>query len=133
MRSTPRTTRAGTLRDTQRPVGDARPVSTWRRRTIIPTVWLRATIWSASSWVLSAALDEIRQYGASSVQVSRRMNALLDRLAAEAPAGRQAGIELHRARLAATMARGLVDPADLEFAVRADRQGIGQGAATRLS
>lgn len=83
------------------------------------------------SWddLLELALDEIRTYGAASVQVGRRMAALLDRLDQDVPSARRPAIEAYRRRLAATMAQGLVDPADATFATTADRQGIGRGAA----
>lgn len=87
------------------------------------------------SWddLLELALDEIRTYGASSLQVGRRMAALLDRLDEDVPPARRPTVDAFRRRLAATMAQGLVDPADVTFATTPDRQGIGRGAAESLT
>lgn len=89
-------------------------------------------VYPQPSWddLLELALNEIRQYGASSVQVGRRMMALLDRLADDVPPARRPVVESYRPRVAATMARGLIDPDDLAFATTGDRQGIGWHAAT---
>lgn len=74
---------------------------------------------------LSLALTEIRQFGASSVQVTRRLRALLEDLREAVPLDRRAPVEAELARLDATVAREWGDLVDLDLARTADRQGIG--------
>ena len=79
------------------------------------------------SWddFLSLSFDEIRFCGATSVQVMRRMKALIADLIDSAPAERIASLRIHDERLDATIARAFVDPADRATASLADRQGLG--------
>ena len=79
------------------------------------------------SWddFLSLSFDEIRFCGATSVQVMRRMKALIADLIDSAPAERVASLQNHAGRLDATIARAFADPADRASASRADRQGLG--------
>jgi uncharacterized membrane protein len=58
---------------------------------------------------LRLAFDEIRFCGATSVQVMRRMRALISDLIAALPQERHAALEHHRERLAATIARSFAD------------------------
>jgi uncharacterized membrane protein len=87
---------------------------------------LRVAI-SHPSWedFLRLALDEIRFCGATSIQVNRRIHALISDLIAILPPERHAALEHHRARLDATIARSFfTDEEKLEASV-ADRQGLG--------
>ena len=79
------------------------------------------------SWddFLSLSFDEIRFCGATSVQVMRRMKALIVDLIDSAPTERVASLRKHEARLDATIARAFADPADRATASLADRQGLG--------
>jgi uncharacterized membrane protein len=74
---------------------------------------------------LALSLTEIREYGASSIQVMRRLRATLDALEeAVLPEYRDAVAE-ELARLDATIAMHWGDSPDHAQAARADRQGIG--------
>jgi uncharacterized membrane protein len=75
---------------------------------------------------LELALTEIRQYGAGSVQVVRRLRALLEDLREVVPEARRAAVEQQLQRLDAGVASD--DPA---LAARADRQGLGAGRVVR--
>lgn len=78
------------------------------------------------SWddFLRLALDEIVAYGAGSVQVMRRMKALLADLAAEAPDDRRAVLLSWNKRVERAIARTFSDPEDQRDASVADRQGL---------
>lgn len=74
---------------------------------------------------LLLAFDEIRFYGATSVQVMRRMNALVSELSQVLPAQRRPALEQWQERLASTVARSFADPQERRDAVVEDRQGLG--------
>jgi uncharacterized membrane protein len=76
---------------------------------------------------LRLALDEIRHYGASSVQVMRRMNALVDNLDTVLPPERKDAIKGWHARLEGTIARSFDSQEDQKDASVSDRQGLGIG------
>jgi uncharacterized membrane protein len=84
-------------------------------------------VFAVPSWedFLILALDEIRFYGANSVQVMRRMRALLLHLAANVPAGRREPLEAHLARVDNGIARTFADSEDRRDALVEDRQGLG--------
>ena len=74
---------------------------------------------------LRLALDEILSYGASSVQVIRRMNALVADLTSVLPEKRTAALMYWEQRLRATIARSFPDAeVQIEASVE-DRQGLG--------
>jgi uncharacterized membrane protein len=81
---------------------------------------------------LLLGLDEIRACGASSVQVMRRMKALINNLTKVLPPERHEALERWRQRLQATIARSFADQTEQKDASVADRQGlgIGEGEAT---
>ena len=97
---------AGTIRD-----GDGTP------RVLYP----------APDWddLVDLALTEIRHYGASSHQVTRRMRALLADLFAAVPAPRRRAIEVQVALLDAAIERVHPEPAERRVAATADRMGLG--------
>jgi hypothetical protein len=71
------------------------------------------------------ALYEIQSYGASSVQVMRRMKALINDLIPVLPEERRAGLKYWEQRLSSTVARSFPDlDEQLEASVE-DRQGLG--------
>ena len=74
---------------------------------------------------LGLALDEIRQYGASSVQVMRRMNALLVALISALPDERVPALQEWQRRLDASIARSFDAREERLEAAVADRQGLG--------
>jgi len=84
---------------------------------------------SFPSWddFLRLGLDEIRSYGASSVQVMRRMNALIQNLQAILPSSRHAALRKWEKRLEGTVQRSFSDRAEKQDASVADRQGLGIG------
>lgn len=81
----------------------------------------------APSWkdFLSIALDEARFFGETSVQVTRRLRALLEDLHAIAPPYRRPAVEAQMLMLEASVARSFSETADHEIAAVRDRQGIG--------
>jgi len=81
----------------------------------------------APSWedFLSIALDETRLFGSGSIQVSRRMRALLEDLHAAVPPHRRPAIEAQMALLEDSVGSGYTDPGERRIATARDRQGIG--------
>jgi uncharacterized membrane protein len=71
------------------------------------------------------ALDEIRYYGATSLQVMRQLRALLEDLHETVPDNRRAMIDHHRERVDSSIRRSFVDIQDRVDAQQPDRQGIG--------
>lgn len=76
---------------------------------------------------LRLALDEIRSYGADSVQVMRRMMALVKNLTAVLPAERHPTLKHWEVRLQSSIARSFADAEEKRDASVADRQGLGIG------
>jgi uncharacterized membrane protein len=77
--------------------------------------------------LLRLALDEIRSYGADSVQVMRRMKALIQNLEAALPAKRHAALVYWEQRLQSSIERTFADAEEQHHASIADRQGLGIG------
>jgi uncharacterized membrane protein len=75
--------------------------------------------------LLRLAFDEISSYGATSVQVMRRMNALVADLSQIVPKERRPALESWNARLKAIIARSFVDGDERLEASKQDRQGLG--------
>jgi uncharacterized membrane protein len=76
---------------------------------------------------LRLALDEIRSCGANSVQVMRRMKALIKNLRAVLPDERHMALRHWEERLLATIRRTFADAEEKQEASVADRQGLGIG------
>jgi uncharacterized membrane protein len=74
---------------------------------------------------VSLAVDEIRQYGASSLQVARRLKALLSDLIDVAPEGRRHALHEELRLLARAVERTFLDVEDRGRASVADQQGLG--------
>lgn len=74
---------------------------------------------------LTLAFDEIRHYGADSVQVMRRMKALAADLIAALPEERHAALRHHQRRLDAQIARTFDVAEEKQEASVEDRQGLG--------
>jgi uncharacterized membrane protein len=81
----------------------------------------------APSWedYLSLAIDETRQYGEGSVQVMRRLRALLDDLRESLPEFRRASVDAELALLDSAASRAFSDRGDQLAAAASDRQGLG--------
>jgi uncharacterized membrane protein len=74
---------------------------------------------------LTLGVTEIREYGATAIQVMRRMRAMLEELRDEVRPEHRPAVEEELARLDATVARTFADSVDLDRANTADPQGIG--------
>ena len=75
---------------------------------------------------MTLGLTEIRQYGATSVQVMRRLRALLEELLETVRLEHRAAVEEELRRLDATVADVWRDSVDHDRASTADGQGIGE-------
>ena len=96
----------GTLRDR---TGAVRVLVPWRR-------------WEE---YLALGVTEIREYGGTATQVTRRLRALLENLLVRVRPAHRAAVEAELAKLDATLRRRIDDDERREFASRPDRQGIG--------
>jgi uncharacterized membrane protein len=74
---------------------------------------------------LSLGVTEIREYGASSIQVMRRMRSMLEELREDVRPEHRDAVELELSRLDATVAETFRGSPDLDRARIADAQGIG--------
>jgi uncharacterized membrane protein len=74
---------------------------------------------------LILAFEEIRFYGATSVQVMRRMNALISDLISALPQERHKPLQQYQLRLNATIAKSFENTEDRQEASVEDRQGLG--------
>lgn len=85
-----------------------------------------------STWsdLLTLAFEEICAYGADSMQVVRRMNAVIDDLILAVPEKRRPALAAWRKRLESTVARSFVDDEQRAEAVKSDRQGLGGARRT---
>ena len=70
-------------------------------------------------------MTEIREYGSTSIQVMRRLRAMLEELRDEVRAEHRPAVEEELARLHKTVACTFADSVDLDRANTADPQGIG--------
>jgi uncharacterized membrane protein len=75
--------------------------------------------------LLLLAFDEIRYCGANSIQVMRRMRALLKDLAAHVPPARRAALQRYLERVDTGIHRAFDDAEDRKDALEEDRQGLG--------
>jgi uncharacterized membrane protein len=110
------------LGDTLRLVGSAATSEADGVGTVAPGVIVPVRRWED---VLALAITEIRQFGESSVQVMRRLRALLEELRETVPAARRAAVDDELARLNATLGAYWGESVDLDRAARPDRQGLG--------
>jgi uncharacterized membrane protein len=76
---------------------------------------------------LRLALDEIRSYGADSVQVMRRMKALIANLLRTLPTERHVALRAWEHHLNDSIQRTFEDTTERQIASVADRQGLGLG------
>jgi hypothetical protein len=76
---------------------------------------------------VTLGITEIREFGATSVQIIRRLRALLEELLEAVRPEHRGPVEEELRRLDATVATGRRDSVDLDRASEADRQGIGSG------
>ena len=92
----------------------------------------RGVVIPVRSWeeYLALATTEIRDYGASSIQVIRRLRAMLEELLEELPERRREPVREELRRLAATVGRSFGESVDLDRARIADPQGMGGTSPT---
>ena len=85
------------------------------------------------SWedYLDLGFSEIRAYGGSSMQVCRRMRALLEDLEITVLPANRPAVRAELSSLDRTVARGFPEPDDRAMAMQPDRQGIGGAGHTR--
>jgi len=74
---------------------------------------------------LALGVAEIREFGSTSIQVMRRMRALLEKLQREVRPENRAAVTAELERLDATVAAGFSGSIDRDWAALADRQGLG--------
>jgi uncharacterized membrane protein len=86
-----------------------------------------AVVMATHRWedFVTLGVTEIREYGATSVQITRRLRALLEELLETVRLEHRAAVEEELRRLDATVAEDWRDSVDLDRAAVADRQGIG--------
>jgi uncharacterized membrane protein len=93
--------------------------------------------YSTPNWedFVSLAVTEIRQYGATSIQVTRRLQAMLENLIETLPEFRRPVLEEELGLLSGTIKRTFVDPEERDRASIGDLQGVGgrAPASRRLS
>jgi uncharacterized membrane protein len=84
-------------------------------------------VFPAPSWedFLVLAFEEIRFYGASSIQVMRRMRALLQTLMEHVPPERRTALHNYLERVDKGIRRSFEDVDDRKDALEEDRQGLG--------
>lgn len=119
------------LGDTMRMIGSTswsglRPAPDRPRDVRSGRVIVRTRRWED---IVSLAITEIREYGGRSIQVVRRLRALLEELLEIVPDVRRPAIEDELVRLDATVAEHWAGSVDLDRARTADRQGIGGAGA----
>jgi uncharacterized membrane protein len=87
----------------------------------------RGVVVPMRSWeeYLALGVTEIREYGASSIQVVRRMRAMLEQLQREVPPEHRRAVTEELARLDATVASAFAQSIDLDRARIADEEGMG--------
>jgi uncharacterized membrane protein len=81
---------------------------------------------------LTLAVTEIREYGSTSIQVVRRLRAMLEDLQESVRPEHRPAVEAEIAKLDATVAVGFAGTVDKDQALTRDRQGIG-GPDTRAA
>ena len=123
----------GHLGETLRAIGaaDLRHRVGGTRREDRPAVVIRIHAWED---YLTLAVTEIRQYGASGIQVMRKLHAMLEDLREDVRPERSAAVVEELARLDSTLAAHWANTVDLDRAMIADGQGIGgAGLAEKAS
>lgn len=75
---------------------------------------------------VALAIDEIRHYGEGSIQIGRRLRAMLEHLIRELPDARRPPLEMELSLLGRAVARGFSDEEDRKRAGVADHQGVGR-------
>ena len=82
---------------------------------------------------VNVSCNEIRTCGASSVQIARRLRAMIDNVAVSLPAHRRVALNSERERLDRAIETLYAQPADLALARIPDSQGLGGSSASRTA
>jgi len=87
----------------------------------------RGVVMAMRSWdeYLALGVTEIREYGSTSIQVMRRLRAMLEELRGDVPPEHRDAVTEELARLDATVAQSFGDSVDLDRARLADAEGMG--------
>jgi uncharacterized membrane protein len=111
------------LGDSLRVIGEAdRPWPSWDTGSAKRGVVVPVRRWED---YLALGMAEIREFGSTSIQVMRRMRAVLDKLLQEVRPQDRAAVKAEIARLDATVSTGFSGSIDSDWAGIADRQGLG--------
>jgi uncharacterized membrane protein len=115
------------LEDSLRIVGSAVPPGGGASSEALTT----GVVMPVRTWpdFLSLGITEIREYGATSIQVTRRLRALLEELGDLVLPENRAAVDEEMRRLDATVAASYANSIDLDCARSPDPQGIGGPAA----
>ena len=81
--------------------------------------------------LVSLGVDEIRQFGETSIQVIRRLRAMLEDLLEVLPASRHLSLHRQLDMLSGAASRGLHESDDRSRATVADSQGLGSSRKSR--
>ena len=100
---------------------------TFRDREGTPRLLMPGRTWAD---YLTLAVTEIREYGSSSIQVTRRLRAMLEDLQESVLPEHRPAVDAEIAKLDATIATGFAGSVDEGQARARDRQGIGGPAAS---
>ena len=105
----------------------SRPIATESRKASAGTNGCVLVVFRTPNWedFVSLAVTEIRQYGATSIQVTRRLQAMLENLFETLPEFRRPVLEEELALLSGTIKRAFVDPEERDRASVGDLQGVG--------
>ena len=95
---------------------------TFRDRQGVPRLLMPGRTWED---YLALGVTEIREYGSTSIQVMRRLRAMLEDLRASVQPEHRPAVEAEIAKLDATTATGFAGSVDEDQARGRDRQGIG--------
>jgi uncharacterized membrane protein len=117
------------LEETLRMVGSAKPPGAGVPSDALTT----GVVMAVRTWpdVLALGITEIREYGATSIQVTRRLRALLEELSELVLPENRAAVGEEVRRLDATVTASYANSIDLDFAMSPDHQGIGGPAGAR--
>ena len=96
---------------------------------------LRRVVYRTPNWddYVNVAFTEIRSCGAGSVQIARRLRAMLDNLVTALPRHRHETLEEQRRRLDRALERLYSAPEDLALARVPDSQGLGGSSGARTA
>jgi len=117
------------LEESLRMVGSAEPPG-----AAAPTAALTTgVVMPVRTWpnVIALGITEIREYGATSIQVMRRLRALLDELGELVLPENRAAVDDEMRRLDATVQATYASSVDLDRAGSPDHQGMGGPASPR--